>query len=60
VPPALFAAAAGAYFLRLGPVAVIPAGLAFIGVMYWEVFWFTKWLGGLYERLDPVEAGLCR
>jgi ABC-2 type transport system permease protein len=59
IPAALAAGAVGALFWPLGTVAAGAAGaLAGVLVVAGEVGLLVVWLGGLYDRLDPVLAGL--
>ena len=38
--------------------ALIPAGGLALLAMGFEAAWIVEWLGGLFERTDPVAAGI--
>ena len=60
VGPLLAAAACGgALALRMGVWAAIPAGIVFVLALYVQAAALIVWLGHVYDRIDPVEAGLC-
>lgn len=61
IPPLLAGAAVGAPLMLLQPSLAIAAGAVTVAVaMAGEVFLLVRWLGGLFERTDPVAAGLLR
>lgn len=61
VPALLVGAVCGAALFPLfGRLTFIPGAFGSIAALYAEVFLLIGWLGGMYDRLDPVEAGLCR
>jgi hypothetical protein len=61
IPPALVGAAIAArLFPAIGARAAIPAAVAFIPALWIEVALVVLWLGDVFERTDPAEAGLAR
>ena len=61
VPPLLAAAAVGAPLLLVSPVIALPAALAAaIAAVAAELLFCMRWLGRLYDGMDPVAAGLLR
>jgi hypothetical protein len=53
--------AGGSYLLLrrgLEEWALIPAGVLALLAMGFEAAWMVEWLGGLFERTDPVAAGI--
>jgi ABC-2 type transport system permease protein len=61
VPPLLAAAAVGAPLLLVSAAIALPAALAAaLAAVAGEVLLCTRWLGRLYDRLDPVTTGLIR
>lgn len=61
IPPLLAGAVAGGVtYSLLQRYAFIPGALAATAALYGEVVLMIGWLGEVYDRLDPVEAGLCR
>ncbi|HEX6694290.1 MAG TPA: putative ABC exporter domain-containing protein [Longimicrobiales bacterium] len=60
VAPLLVAAASGgALAFRLGAWAGVPAAFVFVLALYLQAAGIIAWLGRVYDRIDPVEAGLC-
>jgi ABC-2 type transport system permease protein len=58
IPAAL---AGGSYLLLrpgIGDWALLPAGGLALLAMGFEASWMVEWLGGLFERTDPVAAGI--
>lgn len=61
VPPLLVGGAVGAPLVLVSPLLAVPvAVLATVVAVGAEVFVCTRWLGRLYDRTDPVVAGLLR
>ena len=61
VPPIVAGAVTGGTMaLQMGRLAAVPAVAVFFAVLYVEIFMALKWLGNGYDRIDPVEAGLCQ
>lgn len=61
LPPLLVAAAVGAPLTLLSPAVSVPAAAgAALATAAGEVVVLTRWLGALYDRTDPVAAGLLR
>ena len=61
IPPLLLGAAVGLPLaMWLDEIAVLPAGIVTVAAVAGEVVLLTRWLGGLYDGLDPVEAELLR
>jgi ABC-2 type transport system permease protein len=61
VPPLLVGGAVGAPLMLVSPLLALPvAVLATVVAVGAEVFVCTRWLGRLYDRTDPVVAGLLR
>ncbi|CAN5627153.1 hypothetical protein BH23GEM8_BH23GEM8_01920 [soil metagenome] len=42
----------------LGAWALVPAAVAAAGVLAFELRFLLRWLGGVFDRTDPVDAGL--
>jgi ABC-2 type transport system permease protein len=61
VPPALAGAiAGGASALKWGNAAYVPATLIFIAALYIEAYLIVLFMGRVYDRIDPIEAGLTK
>jgi ABC-2 type transport system permease protein len=61
VPPLLAGIAVAAPLMLLAPIVAIPvAALAVTAAIAGELLVLATWLGRLYERTDPVAAGLLR
>jgi hypothetical protein len=59
IPPIVVAGAVAFRLLgALGPWAALPAALAALATLWAEVAAIVIWLGGVFERFDPVDAGL--
>jgi hypothetical protein len=59
IPPLIVASiGVGATAFKWGNYAAIPGALMFIAALYGEVVLMVNLLGRVYERIDPVEAGL--
>jgi hypothetical protein len=61
IPPVLLGAIVGAPLaLQFGNLAAVPGALVAVAAVAGEVVLLTRWLGRLYDGLDPVEAELLR
>jgi ABC-2 type transport system permease protein len=60
VVPMIAAAAMAVVGRGLGVWALVPAAAVGAGVLWVEMRVLLRWLGGVFERTDPVEAGLAR
>jgi ABC-2 type transport system permease protein len=61
IPPVLLGVAAGAPLtFWLDELAVVPGASIALAAVATEVVLLTRWLGRLYDTLDPVEAELLR
>ncbi len=59
IPPIVIASAVALPLLgALGSWAALPAALAALATLCAEVAATVIWLGGVFERFDPVDAGL--
>jgi hypothetical protein len=58
-PLTVAAVSGGALALRIGVWAGVPAALVFVLALYLQAAGLIAWLGRVYDRIDPVEAGLC-
>jgi ABC-2 type transport system permease protein len=61
IPPLLVAAAVGGPLVLLSTTLALPAALlAAAAAVSAEVWFLFRWLGAVYDRTDPVAAGLLR
>jgi ABC-2 type transport system permease protein len=61
IPPLLVAGAVGGPLVLLSTTLAVPAALlAAAAAVSAEVWLLSRWLGRLYDRTDPVAAGLLR
>jgi ABC-2 type transport system permease protein len=61
IPPLAVAGVVAGPLVLLAPVIAVPAGvLAAAATIAAEVWLLVRWLGRVFDRTDPVEAGLLR
>jgi ABC-2 type transport system permease protein len=61
IPPFAVAGVVAGPLALVSPLVAVPAGLAALAAaLVLEVWLLARWLGGLYDRTDPVAAGLLR